>query len=106
MISIVGSSPSKANKKGKQSKNIAPIAASDVPTLVSWSKKGFIIFFNSVKNLKAKCFNTDVRLQISNDECKMNLFYELQLYELMIDEKEFISILDDLSSFNEMENIL
>ena len=36
----------------------------------------------------------------------MNLFYELQLYELMIDEKEFISILDDLSSFNEMENIL
>ena len=63
------------------------------------SKKGFIAFLNSVKNLLAKGFHTDVRLQILNDVCKQTLFYELYSVELMTDEEEFYSILDDLSSF-------
>ena len=97
----------KANKKGKKSKLIAPIAVSDVPTLATMGQKSFIAFLNSVKNLKAKGFDTDVRLQILNDVCKQTLYYEMILVDLISTEDEFENILDDLSSFITMgENLV
>ena len=98
--SVKGKSSSVGHLNPKAS---VPVHMNDVPTLSSWTQKGFQTFLYNIKNHVAKGLPCAIATSITNDKCKSELYWSLHSYELIkgISLKDYLLNLqlDDVLSF-------